>query len=131
MEALKSFTIAVILFGLLLYILFVPAPTRAAEILLAMPNDTNGHIYLTREPCDLSVQSPDAVNLHRAFSVAYEGTDKAQTFEGCWGRQEIDTEAIPQEYRARAVPAINIYAKNGLRFDYLMTDFSPVESAMP
>lgn len=102
-----------------------PYTALAGEIELSMPNDAEGHIYLTQESCDINPSTPDAIQLHRAYSVALEGTDKEQLFEGCWMSPELNLGEIPAEYREKAQRVVVIYTDSGMQFSQLLSDFTP------
>lgn len=102
----------------------VPAcAEEAAE--LFMPNDAEGHVYLTLEACTMETRAPEGTELHRAYSVALEGTDKEQKFEGCWTSPKLDISTIPEEYVHKAQRAVVIFAENGMMVNQLLSDFKP------
>jgi len=92
---------------------------------LFMPNDAEGHVYLTLEACNLTTNAPEGTELHRAYSVALEGTDKEQKFEGCWTSPKLDVSTIPAEYVHKAERAVVIFAENGMMVNQLLSDFKP------
>ncbi len=92
---------------------------------LFMPNDAEGHVYLTLEACTLPTNAPEGTELHRAYSVALEGTEKEQKFEGCWTSPKLDLSTIPQEYVSKAERAVVIFAENGMMVNQLLSDFKP------
>ncbi len=92
---------------------------------LFMPNDAEGHVYLTLEACTLPTHAPEGTELHRAYSVALEGTPNEQKFEGCWTSPKLDLSAIPPEYAGRAQRAVTLFAENGMMVNQLLSDFKP------
>lgn len=92
---------------------------------LFMPNDAAGHVYLTLEACNLHTNASEGTELHRAYSVALEGTPNEQKFEGCWASPELDISAIPHEYIGKVQRAVTIFAENGMMINHLLSDFKP------
>jgi len=95
------------------------------DIKLAVPNDNNGHIVLTLEPCDVKFQGPVPDTLYRAYATQDENTPRQVIYEGCWSA------GIPpaNEEAQGAIPIVNIYTDDGRVYSQPLKDFKKYKPA--
>lgn len=102
------------------------------------PNDNNGHIYLTEDPCELPTVegirekfAKKGETLYYAYGLDNENTLEQEEREACYMVPKIDYELAQAESPAGAVivPVVNLFAEiRGIIavFPHPMTEFSPV-----
>lgn len=120
----------------LLLILLSPAPTRADPYppTISAPNDGQGHIYLTFQPCKLEIvlkaQTYTSENepLYYAYSTVLEGTAGEIKSHACWFVPKVNTQEMLKEY-GNGFPVVNIIAESGLIFPHPIGEFTPGEPA--
>lgn len=119
--------------GGLLAILLAPAPTRADEATpypptISAPNDGQGHIYLTFQPCKLEIvlkaQTYTTENepLYYAYSTVLEGTIGEIRSHACWFVPKVDLASMGGGF-----PVVNIIAETGMIFPHAIGEFTPGE----
>lgn len=99
---------------------FVPLGVAAADLIeLAMPNDTQGHIVLTNQPCTQDVKFKGSDKLYAAYGTQYEGKANAKRLEGCWYSPSLEGAPVG------AVTLVNILTLDGVVFTYPALEFKP------
>jgi hypothetical protein len=106
-----------------------PLPARAEEgagwVNLSMENGMGGHVYLTHEPCDVSLNSPTSDTLYRAYSLWNEGQPGQQQFEACWFTPYVDLRQFPTDSDDRLVRFVYVLTPDGRIYKSLFSDYVP------
>lgn len=115
----------------LLALLLTPAPVRSEPYPepISAPNDGQGHIYLTFQPCKLEIalkaQTYTTENepLYYAYSTVLEGTVGEIRSHACWFVPKVDL----ADMRSGGFPVVNIIAETGMIFPHAIGEFTPGE----
>jgi hypothetical protein len=105
---------------------FISTAANATDVVkLASPNDMNGHVILTNQPCDLQINFPVTEKLFYAYATIEEETAQEKRVEGCWFQSNPDQSQIPEDKIKYAVPVVNILTPEGVVYSQPLSNFKP------